>query len=64
MPMAEELFAQALLQIEPEKVVGGIKERQDWLALVLEVQSYILTHRLSEDLFKRGLMLGAAAAYL
>lgn len=56
-PLAEKLFARALLGVEPEKfIVCGSRERRDWLELVLTIQAYLHEHNLNADIFKEELL--------
>jgi len=50
---AQKLFARALLAIEPPKIPGGSAARQAWLALMLEIEGYLLKNKLGDEVFRR-----------
>lgn len=45
-------FANALLQIEPEKIEGGSKMRQDWMELMMDIMTYLLNYDLDAETFR------------
>jgi hypothetical protein len=49
---AQELFARALLAIEPEKIPGGSPARAAWLGLMLEIEEYLLKNKLGDEVFR------------
>lgn len=48
-------LAYGLSAIEPEKVEGGSKKRQDWLTLVLGVEAYLIDNGFDYKLFEESL---------
>jgi hypothetical protein len=54
---AEVVMAYALLKVEPPKIEGGSLARRRWLALMMEIEVYLLqTPGIDFELFKDTLL--------